>query len=117
MTDLELKERCETFPPGDKHDLPFSCFGCGKLPTHLSFTDLRNWVWTCSNDACNGSGYDIPIAELKDHASALHWTIHLTGKLWFPATNVSWHFRLQDLLGKMDTWTLPPVHYGRNTVA
>jgi hypothetical protein len=102
LTAQELADRCAALPAGS-HGMPFACYGCGAAPTHLSYTDRLLWVWTCSSSDCEGSYYDIPLTEMKDHEAALVWTIHLMRtKVWFPASNYSWSVRLRELFRDLD---------------
>jgi hypothetical protein len=100
-TAAQIKEDCKNDPAGMQR-LPFSCFDCGGVPTHIAHTKALHWVWACSSDECVPGAYNVELETCKDHSGALHWTLHLMEKVWFPAANFSWRQRMRERFGYFD---------------
>ncbi len=52
----------------------------------LEHPGLVTWKWSHSR-CVNGSAYEIEAERFDSLPKAMHWTLHLMGKVWFGCTN------------------------------
>ncbi len=52
----------------------------------LQHPRLVQWKW-CHSKCVTGSAYEIEAERFDSLPKAMHWTLHLMGKVWFSCTN------------------------------